>query len=133
MSQVDFTGWFRINCGVIKNLSWVKGGDSLLFNIDGLPLEMTVTMQVEDLYLIQLASENVTALAYNYGLLSFLESMAGLTVSQVSSLDPTGSFQSYLKQNLAKTDGSISGTAGAYFKSAFQKFADSYSYLGSRT
>lgn len=133
MIQVDFPGWFRINCGVITNLSWVKGGDSLLFNIDGLPLEMTVTMQVEDLYPIQLASENVTALAYNYGLLSFLESMAGLTVSQVSSLDPTGSFQSYLKQNLAKTDGSISGTAGAYFKSAFQKFVDSYSYLGSRT
>ena len=125
MVQINFPGWFTINCGVIKNLSWVKGGDNSLFNTDGLPLEMNVTMQVEDLYPIQLASKNVTVLAYNYGLLSFLETMAGLTISQATSLDVTG-FNGILAKNLQNSDGSIGGNIKAIFASGFENYLNKH-------
>lgn len=123
MVQIDFPGWFRVNCGVIKSLSWTKGGDNALFNTDGLPLEMNVTMNVTDLYPIQLASENLTKLAYNYGLLSFLESMAGLTVSQANALDVTG-FDGILAKNLKNSNGSVGGNIGAIFKSGLTSLSE---------
>lgn len=147
MVMIDFPGWFRVNCGVITQLSWVKGGDTQLWNVDGLPLEMTVTMQVEDLYPIQLASENVTVMEYNWGLLSFLENMAGLSVSQVASLNPYSSYANNLRLKMGESDGSIGGNlkamANAKYKSMTNKvknfvnnpvssITDNFSYLGGR-
>lgn len=125
MIQVDFPGWFRINCGVITNLSWVKGGESQLFSIDGLPLEMTVTMQVEDLYPIQLASPSLSMVAYNRGLLSFLESMAGVTVSQAVAMDATG-WGGTLKQALGESGGGVFGTLKGYATAAWRHVNGSY-------
>lgn len=123
MVQIDFPGWFRVNCGVIRNLSWTKGGDNQLWNVDGLPLEMTVTMQVEDLYPIQLASENVSVMEYNWGLLSFLENMAGLSVSQIVDLNPYTSEANYLRTSMAESDGSIGGNIKAFYNARFRQFS----------
>ena len=112
--KIDFPGWFRVNCGVINNLSWVKGGDNQSWSVDGLPLEMTVTMTVEDLYPIELASENVTVLEYNWGLMSFLENMAGLTYTDVLTLNPYKSKYLNIKNEMALQDGSIGSKLWQY-------------------
>jgi hypothetical protein len=129
MIQVDFPGWFRVNCGVITNLSWVKGGDNQLWNSDGLPLELSVTMAIEDLYPIELSSKNMTVIAYNYGLLSFLENLAGLTTSECSSFLGDEAMGIYIKQNLAKYGGTIGGTIHSYMNAAFRRFTGS-SFMG---
>ena len=157
--KIDFPGWFRVNCGVITNLSWVKGGDSQSWSVDGLPLEMTVTMAVEDLYPIELASENVTVLEYNWGLMSFLENMAGLTYTDVVALNPYKSKYTNMKNAMALQDGSIGSKLKQYavgwgktisgfgknfvdsegnvsigegIKNIAKQKLDSYSYLGTR-
>ena len=86
--------WFIIQCGVITNFTWQKGGDQQLWSSENLPLEMTCTMTVEDLYPIAMSSERLTRLRYNTGLLSFLENMAGMNISQLS----TTSFSNCIKQ-----------------------------------
>lgn len=117
--MIDFPGWFRVNCGVIKELTWTKGGDASLYNIDGLPMEINVTMNVEDLYPIELASKDITVMEYNWGLLSFLENLAGLSVSQVATVSPYITRANKLRIEMAKSDGSIMGNAIANLKATF--------------
>lgn len=75
-------------------MSWQKGGDDQLWSAENLPLEMTVSLTVEDLYPLAMSSEKLTRLRYNIGLLSFLENMAGMNVNQLSTM----SFSNMIKQ-----------------------------------
>lgn len=130
MVMIDFPGWFRVNCGVIESLSWVKGGSNALFNVDGLPLEIEVTMNVKDLYPIQLSSENVTVMEYNWGLLSFLENMAGLTTAQAAYISNVQSFQNAIRTTMAQSDGSIMGNTKAYFNAHYRVAANKWNAAG---
>lgn len=109
--------WFIIQCGVITNFTWQKGGDQQLWSSENLPLEMTCTMTVEDLYPIAMSSERLTRLRYNTGLLSFLENMAGMNISQLS----TTSFSNCIKQKaklyLSKFNDGGMGLFGSNFLS----------------
>ncbi len=42
--------WFTVDMGVVTSLSYKKGGSEDLFNKDGLPLELEVTLNCKDLY-----------------------------------------------------------------------------------
>lgn len=119
MIQIDYPGWFTVQCGVITNLSWTRGGDAQLFSIDGLPLEIDVTMQVEDLYPIQLASKSITSIEYNYGLLTFLENLAGISVTQAEAMHVTG-WQGELKQAVGDVNVPILGHAAALGKTLYR-------------
>lgn len=82
--KVQYPGWFIIDCGAIVSLTWIKGGDNQLYSSEGLPLEMNVTMEVEDLYPTSMSSKIMTYVKYNRNLLCFLENMAGVSVTQLS-------------------------------------------------
>jgi len=122
MIEVDFPGWFNVNCGIITRLSWTRGGDQQLFTAEGLPLEMTVTADIEDLYPIEIASKGMETLAYNYGLLSFLENMAGIHISQVKTLYNVDGISEFLEDLTSENDMSISSGILAYRNFAFKNF-----------
>ena len=80
----EYKLWFIIDCGAIVSLTWIKGGDNQIYSSEGLPLEINVTMEVEDLYPTSMSSKIMTYVKYNRNLLCFLENMAGVSVTQLS-------------------------------------------------
>lgn len=63
-------------------MSWKRGGSEGLYTKDGLPLEMEVSITVQDLYPVLAMTHNYSALRYNSGLNFFLENMAGMSVDR---------------------------------------------------
>lgn len=129
--QVEFPGWFNVNCGCIEQITWTKGGDQNLMTSDGLPLEMDVTVTLCDLYPIELASEGVETLAYNYGLHSFLSNLSGIRLDQVKTLYNQQGMTTYLQNLIPNSDNgeggsyaSISSGILRYRNYAFISFAD---------
>lgn len=109
--------WFIIQCGVITNFTWQKGGDQQLWSSENLPLEMTCTMTVEDLYPIAMSSERLTRLRYNTGLLSFLENMAGMNISQLSTTSFSNTIKQKAKLYMSKFNDGGMGLFGSNFLS----------------
>ena len=128
LCQVYFPGWFLVHCGVISNLSWVKGGDNQLWSVDGLPLEITVTMQIEDLYPIQMSSVDEGYLHYNLGLLSFLESLTGTSADDINAISFFASHRaddskSFLEQ-VEETTGSPMSIFKTFTQAAFKDYIE---------
>jgi hypothetical protein len=82
--KVSSPGYFDIDMGVVTSMTIMKGGSDSLWTIDGLPQMIEVNMSVTDLYpqLIQVKDDGL--LAYNLGISSFLENMAGIRPSQLN-------------------------------------------------
>lgn len=90
--------WFIIECGCIENLSWTKGGDEQVYSNSGLPLEITASMQVRDLYPNMMSTKKARRLKYNWGLQCFLENMAGMNINELSMASLAKRVKSDLKQ-----------------------------------
>lgn len=80
--KVDMPGFFTSDCAVISSMSWNKGGSDNLFNKDGLPLAMNVSIQIKDLYPIIMQTNKFNLLRCNNGMHGFLDNMAGLSVER---------------------------------------------------
>jgi hypothetical protein len=81
--KVSSPGYFDIDMGVITSLTIMKGGTDSLWTIDGLPQMIEVNVSITDLYpqLVQIKDDGL--FAYNIGISSFLENMAGIRPSQL--------------------------------------------------
>jgi len=81
LCRVDCPGFFTSDLAVITSIDWKKGGQDNLWSKDGLPLAMTVSVSVADLFPIMFASKDYQQLAHNTGLHGFLNNMAGFNIS----------------------------------------------------
>jgi hypothetical protein len=81
--KISSPGYFEVDMGVVTSMTIMKGGADSLWTIDGLPQMIEVNMSVTDLYpqLVQIKDDAL--FAYNIGLSSFLENMAGIRPSQL--------------------------------------------------
>jgi hypothetical protein len=82
--KMSSPGRFDIDMGAVTSMTIQKGGSDNLWTSEGLPQMIEVNMNVIDLYpqLIQVKQHGL--LAYNIGLSSFLENMAGIRPSQLN-------------------------------------------------
>ena len=82
-------GWFTVNCGIIDSIDLKKGGSSgKEWNIDNLPTEIDVTVNIKDLYPTIMSTavneklgSSGLAFANNIGLTEYLKTMAGIQLS----------------------------------------------------
>jgi hypothetical protein len=77
-------GWFESSMCVVQSISFVKGGNDNLWTIDNLPQEIEVNLTIKDLYSTLASTKKFSVLAYNLGLASFLDNMAGIRTDQLN-------------------------------------------------
>ena len=76
-------GRFDIDMGVVTSMTIQKGGADNLWTADGLPQMIEVNLSIMDLYPQMTQVKHHGLLAYNIGLSSFLENMAGIRPDQL--------------------------------------------------
>lgn len=103
--KVDCPGYFTSDLAVITNMSWTKGGNEMLFSKDGLPLSMTVSVTIKDLYPMIMLAGDFGMLRHNTGLHGFLDNMAGLAIERYQPFtDIKNSIKARLEYNLGGFD-----------------------------
>lgn len=84
--KVDCPGFFTSDLAAITNMDWTKGGNEQLYSKDGLPLAITVNIQIKDLYPILMIPQNFAFLRHNTGMHGFIDNMAGISIEKFSPL-----------------------------------------------
>lgn len=79
--RADVPGYFSTDLGVISSMSWSKAPDGL-FSADGLPLAMTIQLEIRDLYPVLFLSTSTKQFRYNSGLHTMLDNMAGISMEK---------------------------------------------------
>ena len=79
-------GMFESSMGVVTSMTFTKGGTDNLWNIDGLPQEIEVQLNIKDLYPTMAMTKRTGMLSYNLGLASFLDTMAGIRMDQLNTV-----------------------------------------------
>jgi hypothetical protein len=82
LCKVDVPGYFTSDLAVITSIDWTKGGDDQLYNKDGLPLAMNVSVTFKDLYPLIMLPRKFQMLRVNQGMHGFLDNMAGLSTER---------------------------------------------------
>lgn len=77
-------GWFESSMCVVQSISFIKGGNDNLWTVDNLPQEIEVNLTIKDLYSTLASTKKFSVLAYNLGLASFLDNMAGIRTDQLN-------------------------------------------------
>lgn len=80
--RVDCPGYMTSDLAAITSMDWTKGGNEQLFTKDGLPLAMTVNIQIKDLYPVLMLPRDFAHLRHNTGMHAFLDNMAGLSIER---------------------------------------------------
>lgn len=84
--KVNSPGWFECSMGVIQSMTIEKGGDDKMWTVDGLPQELNVTLTMQDMYSTMSMTKNSSLMAFNLGLQSYLDCMAGLRTDKLIQL-----------------------------------------------
>ena len=116
--QMDCPGYFACDLGVCTGFDFVKGGSENLWTDTGLPRQISVTMQVRDLYPVLTSSPNSQSLYLNVGMGTFLDNLATIRLNE-----STG-HKDVIQQLKANTYRALQQGAGAYSAatSATQRF-----------
>ena len=80
--KVDCPGYMTSDLAAITSMDWTKGGNEQLFTKDGLPLAITVNIQIKDLYPVLMLPRDFAHLRHNTGMHGFLDNMAGLSIER---------------------------------------------------
>jgi hypothetical protein len=99
--KADIPGNFSIDMGVVSSMTYKKADDNA-WSKDGLPLELTVTLQCKDLYPAMMMSNSFQTLIANVGLLTYLENLAGLTITESKAVGDITSFLSDKVSNIVQ-------------------------------
>jgi len=83
MVKANCPGRFEIEAGYIQSMNVVRGEEQT-WTADGFPREITVTLNVRDLYPTLFSSETHTRLKYNKSMINYLESLGGIRYDQLS-------------------------------------------------
>lgn len=95
--RADCPGWFLIECGVITNFTFTKGGDERMWTTEGFPNEIVIQLELEDLYPQMFSSRKIGKLRYNWSFMCFLQNMSGLEFEKLSISVLTSSIKAKLK------------------------------------
>lgn len=77
-------GHFDVDMGVVTSMSITRGGADNLWTVEGFPQMIEVNMNVVDLYPQLTQIKNDGLFAYNLGISSFLQNMAGIRPDHMS-------------------------------------------------
>ena len=88
--RLSSPGWFQCECGAITSIDFKMGGDESLWTSGNLPNEIEVSISIQDLYPVMMATQKTNFMKYNIGLSSFLECMSGISFNQLSYIDRIG-------------------------------------------
>jgi len=78
--KVDFPGNFAVDMGVITRMSIEKAADSNSWSIDGLPLQMNVTIDIMDLYPVMMMARSGKLINQSVSMGVYLNNLAGLSL-----------------------------------------------------
>jgi hypothetical protein len=79
--KAECPGHFSIDIGAISSMTIKKGGSDDLWTTSGLPLQIDVTVNIEDLYSTMRMNKTAAFLAVNKGMTTYLDNMAGLGIA----------------------------------------------------
>lgn len=99
-------GWFNCDLGMVESIDINKGSNNS-WSVDGLPLEVTVTLTIKDLYSTIMMTQGSGGLLLNNntGLSEYLETWAGM---QITNPDIFGNFKSGVQESLWNISNKIS-------------------------
>lgn len=69
--------------GVVQSLTIERGGDDRLWSVDNLPLEINCTVTIQDMYSTTSLVKSSRLTAFNAGLTSYLDNMAGIRIDRL--------------------------------------------------
>lgn len=75
--------WFESSIGVIQSLTIERGGDDRLWSVDNMPLEINCTVTIQDMYSTTALTKSSRLVAFNAGLTSYLDNMAGIRTDRL--------------------------------------------------
>ena len=78
--QIDAPGYFASDMACCTSLSWTKGGAENLWADNSLPRQIDITMQIDDLYPVLMASGNLASLRTNISLMTFLDNLSSIPI-----------------------------------------------------
>jgi hypothetical protein len=78
--KADFPGNFAVDMGVVTRMSIEKNADSNSWSIDGLPLQMNVTIDLMDLYPVMMMARNAKLINQSVSMAVYLNNLAGLSM-----------------------------------------------------
>lgn len=117
-------GFFNIDMGIVSGLSVTRGGEAQ-WNDDGLPTQINVSIEIEDLYstlsmppLGMNPLSNATAIVQNTSMMDYLANLGGLNIAE-SELNRAASMWNYMVGNSA---------AGTYFWDRINNGAANFMY-----
>lgn len=87
--RVDIPGYYYSDLAVISSMTWNKAALDGLYNPNGLPLSMTIQLEIKDLYQTMFISGNDKQFKRNTGLHSYLDNMAGINVEDKNLINYT--------------------------------------------
>lgn len=113
--RADVPGVFTTDFGMISSMTWTRGGNSDLWSKDGLPLAISGTISIDDLYPYMAMTKRLSYMSANPNYSSFLNSFAGLHAVSNNSTD---SLNDYFRQMINRVSGvdNMSNSKGLYNK-----------------
>ncbi|QQO92478.1 virion protein [Staphylococcus phage Machias] len=84
--RANCPGRFECNTGIITSMNIVRGEEGT-WTADGFPREITVSINIRDMYPNLMASKSFQRMKFNTGLLSYIDCLAGIRRDQLSIID----------------------------------------------
>ena len=112
--KVNCPGWFESSMGYISSIDFTRGGSDNLWSVDNLPMAIDVTMSLVDCYPSLPMTRKYSQMKYNFGLASFLDTLAGIRSDQ---LDLLFSAKNWIKRRLSVPKAFVKGVSN--YKSDF--------------
>ena len=81
--RMSAPGQFEVDMGVIRSLTIERGGEGK-WSAEKLPREISVRINVSDMYPQMILSPGSSHLKYNFGMLSYIDCLAGIRYDQLS-------------------------------------------------
>lgn len=84
--RANCPGRFECQTGIITSMNIVRGEEGT-WTADGFPREITVSINIRDMYPNLMASKSFQRMKFNTGLLSYIDCLAGVRRDQLSLID----------------------------------------------
>lgn len=84
--RANCPGRFECHTGIITSMNIVRGEEAT-WTADGFPREISVSMNIRDMYPNLMASKSFQRMKFNTGLISYIDCLAGIRRDQLSIID----------------------------------------------
>lgn len=125
-------GYFNVEMGMVKELSWKRFGDGDMISEDGVPTEIDVSVSFEDLYQsiavsklsgsVTMSMEHTATFFNNTGLMDLIGTLSGVNMNKISLTERIELYAASNAQSLKDTASNIFSHASQRVRNIFEPF-----------